>query len=142
LHWLERSALRAMYAGLAAGLRPGGVVLNGDHLTEDEAQAPVLARLGRALTERWGERAGACDDGGDGESWGQGAAAGPGPGGAPVREGPAAERARRRLSEDHHGSESVRLAEHVRALRAAGFTEIGTIWQHGENRILAAVSAP
>jgi hypothetical protein len=31
------------------------------------------------------------------------------------------------------------LAGHVDALRAAGFTEIGTVWQHGENRILCAV---
>ena len=53
--------------------------------------------------------------------------------------GPAAERARRRLSEDHHGSESLLLAQHVAALEAAGFAEIGTVWQHGENRILAAV---
>jgi len=136
LHWLEPSALRAMYAGLAAVLRPGGLVLNGDHLTEDEAQAPVLARLDRALTERWEDRAGACGDEEDWKSWWQAATA------DPVLAGPAAERARRRLSEDHHGSESVRLAEHVRALRAAGFTEIGTIWQHGENRILAAVHAP
>jgi len=136
LHWLEPSALRAMYAGLAAVLRPGGLVLNGDHLTEDEAQAPVLARLDRALTERWEDRAGACGDEEDWKSWWQAATA------DPVLAGPAAERARRRLSEDHHGSESVRLVEHVRALRAAGFTEIGTIWQHGENRILAAVHAP
>ena len=136
LHWLEPSALRAMYAGLAAVLRPGGLVLNGDHLTEDEAQAPVLARLDRALTERWEDRAGACGDEEDWKSWWQAATA------DPVLAGPAAERARRRLSEDHHGSESVRLAEHVRALGAAGFTEIGTIWQHGENRILAAVRAP
>lgn len=53
--------------------------------------------------------------------------------------GPVGERERRRLSEDHHGSESLLLAEHVTALGSAGFTEIGTIWQHGENRILAAV---
>jgi hypothetical protein len=25
------------------------------------------------------------------------------------------------------------------ALAAAGFTEIGTVWPHGENRILAAI---
>jgi len=136
LHWLEPSALRAMYAGLAAVLRPGALVLNGDHLTEDEAQAPVLARLDRALTERWEGRAGAGGDEDDWKGWWQAATA------DPVLAGPAAERARRRLSEDHHGSESVRLTEHVRALRAAGFTEIGTIWQHGENRILAAVRAP
>ena len=49
-------------------------------------------------------------------------------------------RARRRLSEDHHGSESVLLVQHVAALRAAGFAEIGTLWQYGENRILCAVT--
>jgi hypothetical protein len=27
----------------------------------------------------------------------------------------------------------------VDALRAAGFTEIGTLWQRGENRLLCAV---
>jgi len=136
LHWLPAPALRAMYAELAAALRPGGLVLDGDHLTEDEARAPVLARLARALTERWEERAGA--DGGqeDWEGWWRAATA------DPLLAGPAAERERRRLSEDHHGSESVRLAEHVRSLGAAGFTEIGTIWQHGENRILAAVRGP
>jgi hypothetical protein len=48
----------------------------------------------------------------------------------------------RRLSEDHHGSESVQLATHVAGLRAAGFAEIGTLWQRGENRILAGVLAP
>jgi hypothetical protein len=50
-----------------------------------------------------------------------------------------AEREQRRLSEDHHGSESVQLATHVDGLRAAGFAEIGTLWQRGENRILAGV---
>jgi SAM-dependent methyltransferase len=58
----------------------------------------------------------------------------------PELAGVAAERARRRLSEDHHGSESVLLIQHVAALRAAGFAEIGTLWQYGENRILCAVT--
>src|SRR5215831_3141872 len=60
LHWLPAPALRAMYAELAAVLRPGALLLNGDHLTEDETQAPVLARLDRALTERGEERAAAA----------------------------------------------------------------------------------
>jgi hypothetical protein len=51
-------------------------------------------------------------------------------------------REQRRLSENHHGSESVQLATHVDGLRAAGFAEIGTLWQRGENRILAGVLAP
>ena len=52
LHWLPPDALAAMYAEVATVLRPGGLMLNGDHLTEDEAAAPTLARLGRALNER------------------------------------------------------------------------------------------
>jgi len=28
---------------------------------------------------------------------------------------------------------------HVAALRAAGFAEVGTLWQHGDNRLLCAV---
>lgn len=35
--------------------------------------------------------------------------------------------------------ESKFLAVHTAALRAAGFTEIGTLWQRGSNRLLAAV---
>jgi SAM-dependent methyltransferase len=136
LHWLPAPALRAMYAELATVLRPGGLLLNGDHLTDEEVLTPVLARLNRALTERWEERAGADGGQDDWKGWWQAATA------DPVLAGPAAERERRRLSEDHHGSESVRLAEHAGALAAAGFTDIGTVWQHGENRILAAVRAP
>ena len=134
LHWLPAPALRAMYAELTTVLRPGGLLLDGDHLTDDEGRTPVLARLNRVLTERWEEWAGA-DGQEDWKDWWQAATA------DPVLAGPAAEREQRRLSEDHHGSESVRLAEHVGALAAAGFTEIGTVWQHGENRILAAVRA-
>src|SRR4249920_648521 len=136
LHWLPAPALRAMYAELATVLRPGGLLLDGDHLTDDETLTPVLARLNRALTERWEERADAGASQEDWKGWWQAATA------DPMLAGPAAEREQRRLSEDHHGSESVRLAEHVGALGAAGFTEIGTIWQHGENRILAAVRGP
>lgn len=143
LHWLTGPALRAMYASLATVLRPGALLLNGDHLTEDEASAPVLARLDRALTE-WVVERGHMGDGdvGDGgvdshgeewKDWWQAATS------DPELAGPAAERGRRRLSEDHHGSESLLLRLHVAAVEAAGFTEVGTIWQHGENRILAAV---
>jgi len=35
----------------------------------------------------------------------------------------------------------VLLVRHIAALRAAGFAEIGTLWQYGENRILCAVAA-
>ena len=134
LHWLRAGALRSMYGQLAAVLRPGGLLLDGDHLKEDETAAPTLARLGEALTERAVERLTAGQRGReDWKAWWQAATA------DPELAGPAAERHQRRLSEDHHGAESVLLGEHVTALRAAGFTEIGTLWQHGDNRILCAV---
>jgi SAM-dependent methyltransferase len=133
LHWLHPPALRGMYAELATILRPGGLLLNGDHLAEDEKAFPVLARLGRALTEHSGPGQAAAAGTEDWKGWWAAATA------DPALAGQAAERARRRLSEDHHGSESMLLAGHVDALRAAGFAEIGTLWQHGENRILCAV---
>ncbi|HEY5986978.1 MAG TPA: class I SAM-dependent methyltransferase [Streptosporangiaceae bacterium] len=133
LHWLPAGELPALYAEVATALRPGGLLLNGDHLREDPAAVPTLAQLEQALTERAEQRKPASAPDEDWKGWWQAATT------EPVLAGPAAERARRRLSEDHHGSESVLLAEHERALRAAGFTEIGSLWQHGENRLLCAV---
>ena len=135
LHWLSAGELWAMYAELATVLRPGGLLLDGDHLLEDEAAVPGLARLGDAVSERAVRRQVDGQEGTreDWKTWWEAATA------APELVGPAAERARRRLSEDHHGSESVLLNQHVAALRAAGFAEIGTLWQYGENRVLCAI---
>jgi SAM-dependent methyltransferase len=134
LHWLPPGQLRAMYAELATVLRPGGLMLDGDHLMEDESAVPALARLGDAISERsTTRRLGDREHEEDWKAWWEAATA------APELAAPAAERAQRRLSEDHHGSESVLLVQHVAALRAAGFAEIGTLWQYGENRILCAV---
>ena len=135
LHWLDGAQLRAMYAELATALRPGGLLLDGDHLTEDPAAAPALAGLGDAISERGARRrlGGRDVHVEDWQAWWAAATTDPG------LAGPAAERERRRISEDHHGSESVLLAQHVAALRAAGFAEIGTLWQYGENRILCAI---
>jgi SAM-dependent methyltransferase len=133
LHWLPPDALAAMYAEVASVLRPGGLLLNGDNLAEDEAAVPTLVRLGRALNERE-ERRRAPN--GRGETWTGWWDA--------VRADPAladlvAERQRRSLESEHHGSPSGRLSLHVEALRAAGFAEIGTIWQRGDNRLLCGV---
>ncbi len=57
----------------------------------------------------------------------------------PALAGQVTARASRFIDSGHHGSPSGRLATHVDALRAAGFTEIGTLWQRGENRLLCAV---
>jgi len=134
LHWLTAAELRGLYRVVAGLLRPGGLFLDGDHLRLDEAEQPVLARLSRVLEEREDRRRFPDGHAGHGEDWGQwwqAAAA------DPVLADPAAERERR--SVHHHGPESTLLAVHVDALCAAGFAEVGTIWQRGSNRVLAAV---
>ena len=133
LHWLPAPALAAMYAELGTVLRPGGLLLNGDHFTEDDEAAPTLARLGRSLIEREESRR---FPGGHPETWSgwwEAVAA------EPALADEVAARASRFIENDHHGSPSGRLATHVDALRAAGFTEIGTLWQRGDNRLLCAV---
>jgi SAM-dependent methyltransferase len=134
LHWLPEPALAAMYAELAGVLRPGGLLLNGDHFAEDDQQAPTLARLGRALIEREEARRFPAGHQETWSGWWDAVAA------EPALAGQLAERARRMVDSDH-GAESGRLATHTGALRAAGFAEIGTLWQRGENRLLCAVTA-
>jgi SAM-dependent methyltransferase len=135
LHWLRAEELRGVYADVARLLRPGGLLLNGDHMKEDGLAVPTLARLGEAVAERPAQRrTGATEEPEDWKAWWRAATA------DPELAGPAAERERRRLSEDHHGSESMLLVAHVAARRAAGFAEIGTLWQYGDNRVLCAVT--
>jgi len=131
LHWLPPAALAAVYAEVATVLRPGGLLLDGDHLREDETEAPTLARLGRALVESEVRRHAAS-----GETWSGWWAA--------ARKdssltGLAAARDRREIEAEHHGSPAGLLGTHVEALREAGFTEIGTLWQLGDNRLLCGV---
>ena len=40
---------------------------------------------------------------------------------------------------DHSQPEPPGLDEHVELLRRAGFAEVGTAWQHGDDRVLVAL---
>jgi SAM-dependent methyltransferase len=131
LHWLTPEALAAVYAEAATVLRPGGLMLDGDHLAEDEATAPTLARLGRALTEREERRHPSTAESWTG--WWEAVTADPALAEATAR------RERLGLDSEHHGSPSGLLSVHVDALRNAGFTEVGTLWQRGSDRVLCAV---
>ena len=133
LHWLLETELGAMYAELAGVLRPGGLLLNGDHFVLDAERSPVLARLDLALRHREDLRR---FPGGHAESWHEwwdAAAA------DPVLSRHVAERQRRHVDAGHHGTSSTLLATHVDALTRAGFAEIGTLWQRGDNRLLCGV---
>ena len=133
LHWLPEPELRAVYAELATILRPGALLLDGDHFSLDAKETPTLARLDLALRQREDLRRFPDGHGEGWHAWWEAAAA------DPVLAGLAAERKRRHVDSGHHGSESNLLATHVEALRAAGFAEIGTLWQRGDNRLLCAV---
>ena len=133
LHWLPEQDLRAMYAELATVLCPGGLLLNGDHFAVDAKETPTLARLDLALRQREDLRR---FPGGHSESWlawWEAAAA------DPLLADHVAERRRRHVDAGHHGSTSTLLATHIEALRGAGFAEIGTLWQRGDNRLLCGV---
>ncbi len=133
LHWLSPEALAAMYAEVANALRPGGLMLNGDHLSEDPDTAPTLARLGRALVGRAERRRPAPAGAETWTGWWEAARS------DPDLADLATARERICLESGHHGSPSGRLAVHVEALRAAGFAEVGTLWQRGDDRLLCAV---
>jgi SAM-dependent methyltransferase len=133
LHWLSAAELRELYVALAGLLRPGGLFLDGDHLHVDETASPVLGRLERALEEREAGRR--YPDGHVGraetwDEWWQSVAA------DPALAGAAAERSQGLV---HHSNEGAQLAAHTSALRAAGFAEVGTLWQRGSSRLLCAV---
>jgi SAM-dependent methyltransferase len=131
LHWLPPPALVELYRQLGRLVRPGGVVLNGDHL----GYAPHLPSL-RALVAwaeaRQAERAGNEQAGETWRDWWQALQAEPG------LEALFAERERRFMDRTHE--ETPTLAElHEAALRNGGFREVGVIWQHLDNRVVLAV---
>jgi SAM-dependent methyltransferase len=132
LHWLTQDALTATYAEAASLLAPGGVLLNGDHMDEDDT-APTLSRLGRAMKSRREQRYVSAARIESWEDWWAAVAA------DPDLAALNAERQARNVEAEHHGGPANLLSVQTRALRAAGFAEIGTLWQHGYNRLLCAV---
>jgi trans-aconitate methyltransferase len=131
LHWLSEPALRTAYAELASVLRPGGVFLNGDELEADDS-TPALHRLERALAERAARRRFGDDAPENWRQWWDAAAADPALAALVTARSDAA---------GHHGSESAHLSVHTAALRDAGFAEVGTLWQNGNNRLLCGIRA-
>ena len=129
LHWLSRPELAALYQRCATLLDARGVLVNGDHLFDGPAR-PRIAAIGRQIREAQARRVG----GGAAEDW---KAWWDAVGEAPELSKLVTEREPKPL--DHSQPEPPGLDEHVELLRRAGFAEVGTAWQHGDDRVLVAL---
>ena len=131
LHWLSPGEQADLFARLAGLIRLGGVFVNGDHLTFDQDQQRI-ATAAKALQEEEAERDSAVHPAETWSEWWQA-----------VDEEPAfaalmAERRSRWGGHPDYRSAGQALAMEA-ALKQARFTEVGTIWQHFDNRVLVAV---
>ena len=128
LHWLSLDQLVRLYRTLAGVLRPGGIFLDGDRLDFDHDQAAIAAGA-RDIRPEWPE---APDTAEEYDAWWAAAVA------EPALSAEVAERARRAHTHPHD-NEAHSYEFHRSALFAAGFAEVGTLWQRLSNRVLIAV---
>ncbi|AJT62619.1 hypothetical protein T261_0931 [Streptomyces lydicus] len=127
LHYLGERTLRRVYRQLAAVLRPGGVLINGDHICPGGVRISGLATdVGR---RRAGRQAAFAHE--DWESWW--AAAGADPDLADLLA------ARHSRPLPHCEGNDLTLAGHIALLREAGFEDAGPVWQFGHSHVLVAV---
>ena len=131
LHWLRPARLRQLYRDLYGRLGPGGVLLNGDHLTWPSGD-PTITRLAQRVHRVRVRRAPAQDPRTSWQDWWRRAEATPGLEAAFVER-------RRRFSSYHPRQETADLAFHERALHDAGFRHVYVVWQQFENRVLLAI---
>jgi trans-aconitate methyltransferase len=128
LHWLSRDALGRLYRDLAALIEPGGVFVDGDHFAEEQ---PRLRELQRLVRHRREARQGVTDN----ENWAQWWAA------VESEETFAdllTQRRERAVPAHDHGIGPT-METHLELLQEAGFREVGTVWQSGDDRVLVAV---
>jgi SAM-dependent methyltransferase len=130
LHWLPPEPLTRVYGELARLLPEDGLFLNADHIASG---SPTLDRLSEtALGEQWSDAAFAARGIETAEQWW--AAFGREPGAAALLD----EQARAFAGKQRQPS-LPHVGAHVDALHAAGFREVGTIWQRLTDRVLLAV---
>jgi len=129
LHWLTRDELADLYASCARALRPGGVLVNGDHMHDGPA-SPGLDSLTQVVRDRNLARAGASRNE-DWQEWWDAVRQAPELADLAAMRGP--------QGVEHDVDVAATFDDHITALRRAGFAEVGTVWQHGDDRVLVAV---
>ncbi|MFJ7904489.1 class I SAM-dependent methyltransferase [Streptomyces sp. NPDC096198] len=128
LHWLRTGPLEDLYGRLARLVRPGGVFLNADHMTDDTT--PRINEAESALRREHRERA-RRDGALDWADWWQLAAA------DPVLAAPTARRFE--IYGEHADGETPSAAWHAQALRAKGFAEARPVWCSPSDTLLLAL---
>lgn len=136
LHWLRESELRSVYAACHRLLRPGGLLINGDHLAAASPRLTALAtELDSRRARRHQESAGLAGPAGEQwEEWWQAVGA------EPQLAAAVEERRRRRFDHPEHAAPGWTV--HEQALRAAGFAEVEVLWRKGTDAVVAALSNP
>ncbi|AJE39375.1 MULTISPECIES: class I SAM-dependent methyltransferase [Streptomyces] len=130
LHYLSEPVLLRTYRCLAGLLRPGGVLVNGDHFPPDGApSADLTAYVGRRRAERTGGHAHE-----DWRSWWDAAAR------DPELADLFHERERRLAALGGSGCDGhLAAGRHAELLRRAGFGHVTPVWQFGDSAVLVAV---
>lgn len=122
LHWLQAGPLRDLYRTLADVVRPGGVLINADHMPD--ATTPAINEALDAFDRERREKA-AAGGSEDWVGWWRRAAE------APELAEAVAERFEtigNPVDGDHSDGEAHSAEWHALALRDAGFSEARTIW--------------
>ncbi|PON14994.1 16S rRNA (cytosine(1402)-N(4))-methyltransferase [Candidatus Entotheonella serta] len=135
LHWLPAPNLVTLYRQLGQMVRPGGVFLNGDHMSF-EPRLERFQHIANAIKERIRDEAFNQRGVEDWEQWWEALAQ------EPTLDGLLAKREQRFASQRQTLSAvSYRptFALHEAALREAGFEHVDTIWQRLDNRVLMAI---
>jgi trans-aconitate methyltransferase len=127
LHYLHDHELQRVYRQLAGILRPGGVLVNADHLLPEGA-ADIAAHVGL----RWAARQNAFTHE-DWDSWWASAEQ------DPELTDLFAERRLRPGTRTGSRSNRLTVNRHTEMLRQAGFGQVGCVWQVGNSYVLVAV---
>jgi SAM-dependent methyltransferase len=130
LHWLDGDRLTALYAEVARLLRPGGVLINADHMPDEG-----LPGLSASLRDRARDRRNARYAAGAALSW-------PGWWDLVAGDGTLAPRYAERkeiFDSTAHNDWTPPAAWHESALRSAGFSEVGLAWRGGTDAAVVGV---
>lgn len=136
LHWLTTPRLIDVYREISQLLRPGGLLLNADHMAFNPS-LPTFIRLAQQDKDQRKKLLSTQQESEDFQQWWE----------AIESDWLAIDPSLQTLFDEHNNNYNVRdrrygkaLASlHISALADAGFTEVETIWQRFDNRVMLAV---